>query len=153
MGKPPIAAGQGIGSLEIEIDTKKKWIRLPDGRRRQILPDPDINAWLNLAGTNSVVGYVLDMVSSDAVRWASLYRTVESVKMAAGKHWKAAVGEVLDSQYDLFAHTANAPEAGGIDKRHPVGRQPLRKPMTRIQAEYYMRQVVGAFLRWKTSGH
>jgi hypothetical protein len=102
------------------------------------------------AATDEEVAYVLDMVASDAVRWGALYRIVEAVRHCAGDQWESIVGEELADKQALFNHTANVPGAGRFDKRHAHRLQPPSSPMWLIDGELYVRQVVAAFLSWKT---
>jgi hypothetical protein len=122
-----------------------------DGVPRQPPPRATIAEWVEMASTDPDSALALEMIASDASRWAALYRAVEAIKQRAGSEWRAVVGDYLATKEEIFSHTANAPTPRAVDKRHPPKHQPPKEPMTLVDAELFVRQMLAAFLEWRRS--
>ena len=119
-----------------------------DGSVEEMRPADPIRQWSDLASRDKAVGNVLSLLGTKPADWVNLYRLYEIVEKDSGgierRGW--ATGSTIRN----FKHTANHPDATGLDSRH--GRMPgdpPKKPMLLCEAKALIHSIIQAWLREK----
>jgi hypothetical protein len=119
-----------------------------DGKNEAWHPVIPVDRLVHLASQNKAVALVFRLLADKPLDWINLYRILEIVESDVGglcvidkKKWAS------EKTIKRFKHTANSPEASGLEARHgSQTTQPPKNPMKISDAQSLVKSIVQAWL-------
>jgi hypothetical protein len=119
-----------------------------DGTIEETRPADPVRQWSDLALRDKAVGDVLTLLGTKPADWVNLYRLYEIVENDSGGIERR--GWATRATIRNFKHTANHPEATGLDARHGhLSSDPPARAMLLGEAKALIHSIVQAWLREK----